>query len=260
MKSFILSLAFSLISLFASADNSTSTVAPDELADKQRFYTEVLTGEWVGHSQNETLYYCFGANGKASVVAQKVNGPLRVFNATWSLVWQNEKWLLQMEETISKRIFGYEIDLFSDKSILGHDEMGNSLSLDLDESLFATDRLDREDILMAQWQSTYISAEGEPANVGLQLNPDGTYTRTFSAAYVTVAESGTWVLTCDGNFIFFRPEGSGEVRASRVTRANQNSLVLTEALEAPEYGVYFDAPVQKIEYNISRAENTQLTR
>lgn len=253
MKQFILFPALFSLMFSAPLFAGDATVQPDDINEKTNFYSELLHGEWAGSFNDQTIFYQFGTGGEGALIAQKTTGAMHVVRFDWAIEWQDNRWMLLFEEKLSHTKFGYEIQRLTEKQLLAIDANGNHLALNTDAPLFSTERIDRNlDLANATWQAQYNSDHtGEAAHwvtVALRLNDDETFVRSFDNGLCTVVEQGKWKLSCDGNFLFFRAEGSGDVHVARVIREGEGELMLMEALEAPVKPLHFNTSLVKLAY------------
>jgi hypothetical protein len=237
-------------SLFA---GTSETVQPEDAVEKAVFLGEILRGGWAGQYNEQAVFYRFGVSGKGSAIVPKPLGALHERAIDWDIAYEEGCYALHLEDVYSHEAVRYTILVLDERHLLALDAEGNQLSLVADDHLSPTEVIDREHELSAStWRTGYngdfTGEAAMPTTVELTLRADGTYQRVFENGLRTVAETGTWALAHEGNFLLFRPEGTGEVRAARIVREGEGELRLYEAFESAAAPLHFSSPLQRLSY------------
>jgi hypothetical protein len=247
---FWLAATLATSSLFA---GTAETIQPEEAVEKAVFLSEVIRGGWVGQYNEQVVFYRFGASGKGSAIVPKPLGALHERAIDWDIAYEEGHYALRVEDAYSHEAVRYTILVLDERRLLARDAQGNQLSLVADDRLSPTEVIDRELELSASvWRTGYngdfTGEAAMPTTAELSLRADGTYQRMFDNGLRATAETGTWALAHEGNFLLFRPEGTGEVRAARIVREGEGELRLYEAFESAEAPLHFSSPLQRLSY------------
>lgn len=227
--------------------------------DIERSESDLLSGIWILGSSLESdvnQKFIFEKGGKLLIFNETTERGITVDEKKWKLVdFEGEVYLALTDVHAPKRTVKdelYKISQTCDGMELKHIKSGKMMVFDYKTLKQAG--ISQRDVA-GEWMTTQYPFDiaqrfdqpgtFEPvrgAFVKLDLNEDGSYTKSFGGEVKTFTENGTWSLSRDGKYIVLSKDrkkfGESNLEAIEIQKLNSDKLVVRSSIHAESLTSY----------------------
>ncbi len=230
--------------------------------------TQVITllqdGTWFHNNlENETLhltdktFYQFLDFGMVDIITESKDGNISLHHMFWTVENTSTGFDLILTDPPTMENFTIPLKSLDYNRILMGNEQETQLVLSTPVSTNNALKNDIQTALTGAWEmntypfdiATSIDQCGafeamKGSYFNLDLNEDGTYTKSFGSLMVNLEETGIWEVSNDGNYILFHAVGNNNAenvyatKLAKIKKMDNDQIIIRQALDAP--GSYFE--------------------
>jgi hypothetical protein len=243
-----------LISSLLANPNTSINRCRIELMDKDTYTSivtrneeDLLSGIWtsstmIGSEETQTLL--FDKSGSMMVLSSTFDKGITVYQKSWRVMDYDGKAFLVISETNKSKEELYQLTQTCEGIELMNVANGKQFRYNYSSIGQKTDRNQLSKELVGTWSSSnypfeiaqnvnqcgsFIPVQG--AYFSIELNKDGSYTKTFGSDLQKYTQSGKWEISKDGKFVIFKTNNingkklkNTQLEAMEIERYNGNKL------------------------------------